>query len=84
MQKRYSVLLLYPDYVAEQYGEEIFYNFVKADSVSMAIKQAQRNAFESNELVIGDDGELEDFAVLLVIEGHHKDLSCIDEEMNKA
>ena len=70
--KNYSVLLLYPDYLTDQYGEETFYSHCVSESgVAGAIDEAQLEAAIANDIPIDDAG---DFAVLLVTEGHHADI----------
>ncbi len=66
-EKPYSVLLLYPDY-ANDGGKETFYAFVKARDPIEAVLLAQRRALAVNEW---EETEPEDFAPLLVTEGHH-------------
>jgi len=65
--KPYSVLLLYPDY-ANDSGTETFYAFVQAADAIAAVAQAQRQAVAAQE---GIEAEPEDFAALLVTQGHH-------------
>ena len=65
--KPYSVLLLYPDY-ANDSGTETFYAFVQTADAIAAVAQAQRQAAAAQE---GIEAEPEDFAALLVTEGHH-------------
>ena len=65
--KPYSVLLLYPDY-ANDNGTETYYAFVDAPDAIEAVALAQRQAVAANEWV---ECEPDDFAPLLVTEGHH-------------
>ena len=64
----YSVLLLYPDYVSEQYGTETYYAFVTASDPIDAAAVAQRQAVADQVVEIDDPA---DFAPLLVTQGHH-------------
>lgn len=66
--KRYSVLLLYPDYVGDEYGKETYYAFVEAADSIAAIVVAQRQAVAAQVIDIDDPT---DFAPLLVTRGHH-------------
>ena len=66
--KPYSVLLLYPDY-ANDSGTETYYAFVEASDPIDAVAVAQRQAVAAQEGVEIDDPD--DFAPLLVTEGHH-------------
>jgi hypothetical protein len=65
--KRYSVLLLYPDY-ANDGGAETYYAFVEATDAVAAVDVAQRQATAAQAVDIDDPTE---FAPLLVTEGHH-------------
>jgi hypothetical protein len=71
--KEYSVLLLYPDYIAD--GIETYYAFVQADSPRAAVGLAQNEAVKANEL---DGDEAQDFLPLLVTEGHNYGLPLDD------
>lgn len=64
--KPYSVLLLYPDYAAEAFGQETYFTHVAAESTFDAVETAQLEMKES--------GDPADFIPLLVIEGHHNDI----------
>lgn len=64
----YSVLLLYPDGLAENYGEETFYAWVKAADPAEAVQKARQQARRANP---GSGVKPEDFALLLCIAGHH-------------
>ncbi len=72
--KKYSVLLLYPDYIAENYGEETYLAHVFGINPSTAVVHARIECAESNE-IIEDVYDLEDFKVLAMFKGHHVDLS---------
>lgn len=65
--KPYSVLLLYPDY-ANDGGTETYYAWVEAPDPLAAIALARRQAFAAQVGVVFPP---DDFAVLLVTEGHH-------------
>jgi hypothetical protein len=65
--KPYSVLLLYPDHINEG-GTETYYAWVEAADPIQAVAQAQREAVAANDCV---ESEQQDFAPLLVTEGHH-------------
>ena len=66
--KRYSVLLLYPDW-ANDSGTETYYVFVEAPNPNAAVAEAQRQAVTTNEWT--DDVHPTDFAPLLVTEGRN-------------
>ena len=61
------MLLLYPDY-ANDSGSETYYAFVEAADPIEAVGEAQRRAVAAQE---GIDIEPDDFAPLLVMQGHH-------------
>jgi hypothetical protein len=63
----YSVLLLYPDY-ANDSGTETYYALVKAADPIAAVAEARRQAAAAQE---GVEILPEDFAPLLVTQGHH-------------
>lgn len=67
--KVFSVLLLYPDYIAENYGQETFYEAVEANTSSEAVLALQKR--------LGDEHETnpDDFLCLLCIEGQHLDIN---------
>lgn len=66
----YTVLLLYPDYLADDPGET-FMGCVQAAGVQEAIKAVQREAYKVNE---DDASDPDDFLCLCVIEGDHIDI----------
>lgn len=72
---KYSVLLLYPDYMNNS-GHETYYDLLKANTPENAIEQAQRNAAQANGM---DNEQYEDFAALLVIRGHHKSIALFNK-----
>lgn len=67
--KPYTVLLLYPESIAEQYGEDTYLAHVEADNWDEAVGLAQGQACDEGELELAPD-----FLPLLVIAGHHDDL----------
>jgi hypothetical protein len=71
--KPYSVLLLYPDYMSDNYGQETYFCHVRALNPDEAIENAQAEAVQANtpDGEEPDLSETEDFAPLLVLDGHH-------------
>ena len=69
---KYSVLLLYPDYLADAYGQETYLAWVKADDVKKAQRKAQVEALRAQPYKEGIRAD--DFFVLFVAEGHLKNL----------
>ena len=72
MNKKYTVLLLLPDYLCEESIPWVntYLSYVTANSTESAIEFAQENAYD----VMPDAENAEDFAVLFACEGHQKDL----------
>lgn len=72
--KKYSVMLLRPDYMACcSESADTFYTHVKARNVKAAVYTARQEAMSSDCAEL--DMPPEDYAVLLVIDGHHSDIS---------
>ena len=67
--KKYTVLLLLPDYVAATYGQDTFFTCVPAAGVGQAIAKAQCEAAEKNNVT-----DLGDFFPLCVIEEEHQNI----------
>jgi len=65
----YTVLLLYPDYASDAFGQETYLARVDAKNPKSAVVAAQANAGDANK-----DVRREDFHPLLVVAGHHDDL----------
>ena len=74
--KNYTVMLMYPDYIAENWGEDTYLAHVEATTPRSAVRKA-RDAFD--QALVESDGEgmndLTDAAVVCCFEGHHKDLN---------
>ena len=73
--REYTVLLLYPDYVADEFGKETYLAWVEAESPEQAIAKAQKMAWVDN--TDGEDDPLvpDDFHPLLLVDGHLSDLT---------
>lgn len=69
--KKYTVLLLYPDYIADSYGEDTYLGWVVADSPEKAVKKAQREVMNRQP---SDLRRAADFLCLAVFDGFHNDL----------
>lgn len=72
--KPYSVLLLYPDY-ANHSGTETFYALIHATDPIEAVVLARRQAVAAQGVEIDPD----DFAPLLVTQGHHASESLFNK-----
>lgn len=84
--KPYTVLLLRPDYIANNYGEDTYMDHVNAESGEQAQNLAQRRAWDFDFPPAADMGDefedigdvsFEDYAVLMVIEGHRNDIKSL-------
>lgn len=64
----YTVVLLFPDYLADDYGKDTYTALVTASDIKHAVEVAQREAFDSNK----DSEDPEDFALVLMFQGHHE------------
>lgn len=69
----FTVLLMKPDYLADNYGEDTALIHVDAATAAEAATEAQAHAF-AHESAVEDDGSPDDFAVVLLIAGTHFDL----------
>jgi len=72
---KYSVLLLRPDYVADDYGQDTYMAHVWGTSVDQAIERAQKEAAEADK---DEDDCWVDYYPLLVTRGHIDDLAPHD------
>ncbi len=77
--KKYTVLVLRPDYIANDYGQDTYQAWVKAIDVLTAQETAQREAYQED--FPGSDAEehdpvssCADYFILAVYEGHCYDL----------
>lgn len=68
MQTKYTVLLLYPDYMASNEGTETFHAWVQAGNAENAILYAQCQALDHNDI---PRHKVEDFKALAVYKGHN-------------
>ena len=70
--KPYTVLLLYPDYLADQYGLDTYLAHVDAENHAKAIRKAQVQALRAQGAYAVASAD--DFYPLFCTEGHHNDL----------
>ena len=70
--KRYTVILIYPDTVADQYGEDFYWAHVSAENPASALTKARAEVFYVNELT-EDDCDPVAFACVACLEGWHYD-----------
>ena len=74
--QKYTVLMIVPEYLAENYGEDTYLAYVNAENVEEAQQVAQVEALISlvGEEGIDDDVGTPDFLVCFVCEGHMADI----------
>lgn len=63
----YTVVLIYPDYIADQYGKEFYIDYATANTPEEAIIEVQRLALCANDGSIDDPS---DFALVACFRGH--------------
>ena len=75
--KEYTVLLLYPDFVADEFGKETYLAWVYAQNPEDAVISAQAEACHpwDGPPENYDPEEGADFYPLLVVEGRHQDIT---------
>lgn len=66
--KNYTVVLMYPDYLADNYGQETYSTSVRARDVAGAITEAQLEAASANNMDPDYEG-YEGFHPVAVFEG---------------
>ncbi len=64
--KKFTVLLRYPDYLSQDWPDELYVAKVFADSSDEAIKKARLEVTQANELI---PFHMDDFAVVYVFSG---------------
>lgn len=70
---KYTVILLRPDYVTNNYGQDTYMECVEAADPSAALAEVRRMVIE----VDGDDGagaDPTDYFCIALIEGEHNDI----------
>jgi hypothetical protein len=74
--KPFTVLLLYPDYVSQNYGQETYLAHVSAANPTSAVEAARQACRLENEWHLFPDSDCSnDMHALFVTDGHHVDLS---------
>ena len=72
--KEYSVLLLLPDYMAEDYGTDTYFDWVTAATPTKAVRASQVRAAKQHRSE-GAQCRAADYHPLVVVDGYHKDLT---------
>jgi len=70
--KKFTVLLLRPDYMADGFGEDTYLAHVRAQNPETAIEQAQQEVAKLDDI---DDAKAADYYPLITIKGLHEDLT---------
>ena len=76
--KPYTVILIVPEYAADNYGQDTWLDHVEALDIDDAVRLARKNAWKSHE--VDPDGEdfnpdcFNDYKVAMVCEGHIQDI----------
>lgn len=74
--KPYTVVVLRPDYVTDNNPQEIYFTHVTAENPVQAGRMAREEAWfvDNDDKIANDDlREVEDYVVLVTLEGHHED-----------
>jgi hypothetical protein len=81
-EKKFTVLLLKPDYVADNFGQDIARVHVEAADVAQAQFRAREKACAADHPTEEEreDAEAWDYHVLAVFEGHHADIQTDDND----
>lgn len=66
---KYTVVLLYPDYMTGNFGQDVFVAHVEALDTDQAISSAQDKAFDANASACMDS---HDFALVVMFGGWHE------------
>jgi len=70
--KKFTIIMLYPDYLAHNYGEETYVAHVESEDLQLAIRAAQLEASKAN--AENETVRPVDFAVIFACDGHIDDL----------
>ena len=81
--KDYTVILLYPDYLAENFGQDTWAGHVQAKNAKAAVAKARKKligpwksktAADVNGDLVDVSSDPDDFFLIAVFEGRHNDL----------
>lgn len=65
MENKYTVVLIYPDYLAEDYPRDCYISYVNSENPRTAIKKAKQEAAKANKIKDKDD-----FLAIACFDGH--------------
>ena len=68
--QKWTVILLYPDYIADDFGSETYINWATCEDPRLAVEQVQRKAAAANKI---ETKSPQDFKCIAVFPGH---LTC--------
>lgn len=79
---KFTVILIYPDYIADQYGDSFYSTYVDTpdsyegwelcDHQKYALYLAQKDAWDAQEYDDEENRHPEDFALVAMLQGHHE------------
>jgi hypothetical protein len=73
--KLFTVVLLRPDYVADDdangFGQDVYVAFVKSRSPKHALNLAQKEVFKADSKDEREPNDPDDYALIVMFEGHH-------------
>lgn len=70
--KRYTVLLMRPDYMTDDSGSDTYLGWVKASTINEAIQKARADAVAHDK---AEPARAADYAVIVTLAGWHKDIT---------
>jgi hypothetical protein len=71
----YTVLLLRPDHIADEFGKDTYLTQVDADTPTEALTLARREVAQIDGVDFERESDLNDYACLLIVAGTHDDLN---------
>ena len=72
--KKFTVILLWPDYATDSFGTDTYMTCVEAEDVEHAIVKAQNEAM-AGQVSVTDPDDLAVIAVIAVIAGERQDVA---------
>lgn len=70
--RKFTILLLRPDYVADGFGVDTYLAHVKAQTLEAAVTLAQHEVVKIDDL---DDAKADDYHPLITLKGWHDDIT---------
>lgn len=72
--KPYTVLILRPEYTTDNFGRDVYLDWVWAENAKAAGSMAQKNAAQADE----QSDDWKDYDVLVCFDGHLEDQTSYD------